>query len=251
MEPGTYESGAISLVLSWIATFAVLLWAVIFLVASVAESAKSTPTWLLVWTILCAVALSPFRYLVFELSLMASFPFQSWGAFGQSFVLCFYAPWVFGAMAAAVVLLPMSLVFKIASENPTPSRTLAAAFAAPVLCVISAVLFFGVFNPLFGWSVGWVNQRDLVQATNGPSRFLFERVASPYSPIQFPFYFDKTQKSDTDAIRCHVAGRYLSQRGEFEFVKASYPEIVEDAVRSGRYITAPSTSPSGNVVPSS
>ena len=234
MEPGTYESGAISLVLSWISTLAVLLWAVVFLVASISESAKSTPTWVLVWTVLCVLALTPFRYLVFELSLIASFPFQSWGALGQSFLLTFYAPWAFGAMAAAVVLLPMSFVFKIASENPTPSRTMAAAVAAPVLCVISAFLFIGVLNPLFGWSIGWVNQRDLVRATNGPSRFLFDYVASPFSPIQFPFYFDMTRKTDVDAIRCHVAGRYLSESGEFEFVEATYPEIIDEVVRSGR-----------------
>ena len=237
----SFESSATSTVLSWICVGPMLL-ALAFAPFSIIRDAEAPLRYriLVVWLLLCLIALSPLRYVFFQLVLAASFPVQSWRAFFSGILVLMYAPIVFGILYLISLGIPLAGTVWIAGarEDSPRWRTVLAGFAAPALCA-AAWIPFSALLPLAAKTVHWLDPVSLVRATNGPSYYVFKYIVLPATPLQFPFPGEEASQfkfSDRDLARLHVASVYMSAPREGWFIREAYPELYThlEAQRSQR-----------------
>src|SRR5437899_5578748 len=102
------ESSPISTVLSWICVAPMLLY-LAFAPFSLLGDTELPPRHrvLIFWLLLCLLALSPLRYVIFQLALAASFPVQGWRAFFTGTLTLVYMPIVFGVLYAISFAVPL------------------------------------------------------------------------------------------------------------------------------------------------
>jgi len=216
--------------LSWISVTPMLLSFVIapFILLGDAELPPRHRV-LIFWLLLCLLALSPLRYVIFQLALAASFPVQSWRALFTGALAFVYVPIVFGVLYAISFGIPLAGAALIAGVRDDAARWRAvfAGLAAPALC-LAVWLPFSALLPLTVKTVHWLDSVALVRATNGPSYYVFKYLVIPATPLQFPFPREEASQfglSDRDLARLHVASVYMSAPREGWFIREAYPDL--------------------------
>ena len=222
MNPPVFESSFISLTLAWVFAIPTLL-GVIAMGGSIFIKHEGFPWVLSLWIGICVIILSPARYILFLLISASSFPFQSFGAFIDTFILALYIPIIYGILSM-MAFLPFAAIYKLFSNNITALKSVLIAVLIPISCVISSAIFFFLL-PCAGMTLGWVKAKDIIKATNGPAAFYFKYVVAPYAPILLPDFYQQTPKQDIDMLRCHVAEVFLSDKRKIYFLKNQYPDI--------------------------
>ena len=76
-----------------------------------------------------------------------------------------------------------------------------------------------------GWTVHWLNARDVIRATNGPAAIVYKYFASIGTPTSLPRFFERTPQRPVDLLRCHVAAIYLGRDEMNYFLAHQYPEL--------------------------
>jgi hypothetical protein len=160
-----------------------------------------------------------------------AYPLQSFRALITTIILALYIPIVFGIMYAIGFALPIIGAFAIMGFKDTTSkiRLWLSALAAPIIFFIAGYLFFLVL-PYAAYSTHWLNARDVIRATNGPSQYFYTYVVEPFGFITFPRYVEEMgfyNLSSKERLRSHVAIIYLGKKQFTFFVYKSYPEEYE------------------------
>lgn len=225
MTPDVFNSSVISSILSWLLCIPIMIGIAGWLLTSF-QKHDGIPRAFSIWLVVCLLIFSPIRYLLFLVAAATCYIVQSFPAFFTMFVLAFYVPIVFGLLYAIGVGLPMLSLTPILgkSERLTFRRGLAASVVLPVVCLIGS-FFFHLALPYAGWTVHWLNARDVIRATNGPTAFVYRYFASIGTPTALPRYFERTPQKAEDLLRCHVAAVYLGDRQISYFVAHQYPEL--------------------------
>lgn len=103
MEVDPFASGMLATALSWISAVPMFLAVVGGAVTSVFAPTSVRVKILYAWMLLCALALTPVRYILFQMIAAASYPWQSLRAFLSTFILTIYIPIVFGLLCAVAI----------------------------------------------------------------------------------------------------------------------------------------------------
>ena len=228
-----FASSTFSLVLSWLLVAPTISSLIVPAAGSLFMKFDGVPRLFSVWIALCSIFLSPFLYILLQISVGLSFPVQSIGSLLSTLVLCFYIPIVFGLLCAIGIGLPLLIVLAIAGLN-TPrrvTRLLGAAVAAPLAMLLSTHLYFLVL-PYAAYSTHWLKASDLIAATNGPSEYFYEYVLEPILPLAEQEIVGESARiplTSKERLRMHVARTYLGEEKFLFYLRKTYPNttIVE------------------------
>lgn len=229
MTTDPFESGTLATVLSWLSAAPILIGMCIGAVTVVFTRASVRLKLLFAWMLLCALALSPVRYMLFQIVAAMAYPWQSLRAFLSTLVLAIYIPIVWGLLAVVTIGLPAFVAILILgkTENPRFSRVLACALIFPLLCVIGSGVYYEFALPLAARSVYWLNPADVIRAGNGPAYVTFKYIAMPYTPMSFPVPAEELSGSDLDLMRLHLSSAYMSAQKRAWVLKQAYPKIFD------------------------
>ncbi len=249
MEADPFSSGTLATVLSWLDAVPIFLAVVGGAFASVFSPSRVTVKILYAWMLLCALALTPARYMIFQMMLGASYPWQSLRAFFSTFFLAIYVPIVFGFLCLVAFGIPILAAILIAGsmDEPRLSRLFVAAVVFPVACVATSWVYYDFALPLGARTLHWLHPADVMRAGNGPAYVTFKYLALPYTPMMFPIPAEQLSGSDFDLMRLHVASVYLSPTNRAWVLKTAYPKLFEQLYqpRSGSRHNFTFASPDG------
>jgi hypothetical protein len=238
-----YQSSQISLVLSWIFAVPTLLAFAVGGVALFNEN-TDTPIFVRLWVGFCVFFLTPFRYIMLQLLFAECYFFQSFGAVFSSMLVALYMPIVFGILWFIGLGLPILLLYPLVKNSVKFGiREIIAMVLLPVTCLL-ATLLFSIALPIAAKTVHWLDGRDVIRATNGPTQFFYDFVTSRLYLHDLPPYFYDTPMKSRDALRAHVATVYLDDYDHIEFIQKSYPEIFESLKQQGTIIHLEPSEPS-------
>lgn len=224
-----YASSTVSSILAWILSFPILWTIVMAALALPIQLVKedSGKRVLGFWILLCIFVLSPFRYILFTIVLWTSYPVQSVGALGATIGLALYVPFIV-AFVLGLIMMPISLAVSIA-DKPGAGRQLATAALTPVTCLLASLLFAPAL-PYIGKAFHWLDDRDVIRATNGPAQLVYTTLLHNTYPIALPSheFMKGTPGTVKDDLRCHVALVYLGAKEANQFVSKQYPKLAEE-----------------------
>ena len=224
-----FESSTISTVLAWLFSSSTILPIVLSPLVLFADDAIPPLRRIFYfWQFICLFVLSPYRYVIFQFALAESFPFQSWSALAGAILAAVYVPIVFGILYIVTFGIPLIGTVLIEGRRGGSRKRLAmAALAAPLLS-LAAWMPFARLLPFAGMAVYLLDPADLVRATNGPAYYVFEYLASPLTPMTYPFRGEEVagfRFSHRDLVRLHVAAVYMSAESQGWFIREAYPEL--------------------------
>jgi len=238
MSTDYFQSHTISLILSWIFSIPIVISAIVGPVSMLLEKEEGISRLLLIWTGLCIIVLSPFRYMVLQLFMATAYPFQSLHAFFTLLLLVIYIPIVFSILYAIGLGLPFLGMAAIAGFKSTMSRTrwLFVALASPFLFFFGSYLFH-LALPYAAYSTYWLNAKDVIQATNGPAEYVYKYVVEQGTPLQFPLFATNMgleNLTSKERFRAHVAAVYLGKEEFYYYIYKAYPEYAESRKRKNK-----------------
>ena len=225
MNPVEFQSSSATIVVSWIVFF-FWLAAVVRALEFLFKKKDDMPHLATIWTGLCILILSPVRYAFFQILLFNVYCFQSI----TTLLSLVFVNIILYVIIRLLIVVCISFPYLINNflfvdrEKVTFGRGLIAVVVVPVACVLSSSLYYFLL-PYTGWTLQWLNYRDLVRATNGSPAFVFKYVSKTFSYVILPEFFLQTPKTDRDELRCHVASLYMSKSDEFRFFKTQYPDL--------------------------
>lgn len=227
MTPDPFASSILSTVLSWLLAISVLLILVGGILAAAFRPVTARVKILWAWMALCALALTPVRYMLFQVIAAMCYPWQSVRALLSTFILSLYVPIIFFLLVAVTILVPVFITFKIAgaTERPPLTRLAVAALVFPILCVLGSWIYYGTGLPLGARSIYWLHPVDVMRAANGPAYLTFKYIGMPLTPLSFPVPGEELPGSDLALLRLHVASMYLSPKKEAWVMMTAYPEL--------------------------
>lgn len=222
-----FASGPIALTLAWLATGGVFIYAALGLLKFLLDKADAARPFK-VWLVLCLAALAPARYIFFQAIAGLTFPFQSFSGFLLSFILVLYVPLVFGVLYLVGIGIPVGVTILVLGdeENRDAGRYIGASVVLPIVCLLGSWLFY-LTLPLAASTVRWLPAEPVIKATNGPAAFAFDHVASQFTPMAVPKYFELTPQDAKALRRCHIAAVYLGAEEELKFLRKAYPDVYE------------------------
>ena len=235
MPVDPFASSWISLLMAWLCAAPIILAALQGTWQLFYHRVAGFPKWFVVWLTVCAVFLGPLPYVLLQLLLAESFPFQSFSTFIASFALGFYLPLVFGVLCLAGPILSFAAPIFIAVgsiESPRVSRTRLAigAMLAPVASLLSYMLFLWLL-PFATISTHWLAAEDVIRATNGPPASSYHFVLKHIVHLPIRSELVGATHSDRDMLRNHVASFYLGDRAYAHFVHLAYPALYDSLSR--------------------
>jgi hypothetical protein len=204
-----YASATVSLVLAWLFALPLLLYIVSGVLGALFTKHKDIPWGVSAWFTLCVFVISPFRYMLLQMIAGESFAVQSWAAFIQSLFLLPYIPFVFGLLYFLGMGLPFLVIILLAGKE-TKFRIGLAMVAMPFLCAIGYALFFAAL-PYATWTIGWLRDRDVVSAANGPATFFYRFAVKPDIPRIGPQLTDNIGTTANAQLRNHIFNAYVSR----------------------------------------
>lgn len=222
MTPEIYESSTLSTILAWL-FFCYIIFQVGIIAASFFTTFMQELGWgraAIIFAVVCTIAFSPLRHMVFLTSWLASYPVQSFGALGQFAVISSYGVFVW----LPLIILGFGPAFWLLSKLADKHRVVS-------LIVLPIALLFGswlysLYLPVASKTFFFVGHERIIKATNGPAKLTFKYVASPFSAVSMPAFFSETEQSTVDAVRCHASSILMTKKQRYEFVKGHYPQIV-------------------------
>jgi len=223
-----FQSHTLSIVLTWLFSIPLIIGLVGLVLGFIFEKTEGVPRLFVIWLVICFVLLSPLRYILLQLFVGIAYPFQSFRALLSTIVLALYIPIVFGILYTIGIVLPFLGILAIVGfkEAISKIRLWLSALAAPIIFFIASYLFFWVL-PYAAYSTHWLKARDVIRATNGPSKYFYTYVVEPFGFITFPRYVEEMgfdNLSSKERLRSHVAIIYLGEKEFTYFVYKSYPE---------------------------
>jgi hypothetical protein len=224
-----FQSHTLSIVLTWLFSIPLIIALIGATINFIFEKIEGISRFYILWLVICILLFSPVRYILLQIFIAISYPFQSFRAFITIFILAVYIPIVFGILYAIGFALPMLGTYAIVGFKDTVSkvRLWLSALAAPIIFIIASYLFYLVL-PYAAYSTHWLYTKDVIRATNGPPEYFYRYVVEPMAlKIRFPMYvkeigFDNL--SPKERLRSHVAMVYLGEKQFTFFVYKSYPE---------------------------
>jgi hypothetical protein len=219
-------------VLSWLSASTVLLCVLGGILDAVLKPFTTRDRIFRAWIVLCTLALTPARYMLFQVVAAVSYPWQSIRAFLSSIVLSIYVPIIFVALTVLAVGIPIFVAKRIAgtSGRSRMTRLVLAAVAFPILCLLGSWFYFSIGLPLSARSVHWLHPGDVLRAANGPTYLVF-KFAMPLTPLSFPVPGDQLPGSDLALLRLHVASTYMNARKEAWVLMTAYPDLYRRVYR--------------------
>jgi len=224
-----FQSHTLSIVLTWLFSIPLIIALIGTTISFIFEKIEGISRFYILWLVICILLFSPVRYILLQIFIAISYPFQSFRACITTFILAVYIPIVFGILYAICFALPMLVTCAIVGFKDTFSkvRLWLSALAAPIIFIIASYLFYLVL-PYAAYSTHWLYTKDVIRATNGPPEYFYRYVVEPMAlEIRFPMYvkeigFDNL--SPKERLRSHVAMVYLGEKQFTFFVYKSYPE---------------------------
>lgn len=205
-----FASSTFSLVLAWICAIPLIFSLVGMALDSIFGKERDFPIAMSAWVTFSIIVLSPMRYMLLQLIVAATYPWQSWSAFASSFAVAAYIWLAFTILYMAGLGLPFLALVRIAGKE-TKTWIAMAMVATPFLCLMGYALFFAIL-PHMTWSVYWLKDRDVIRATNGPANYFYRFVVRPDIPRIGPKLSDyviPNEYSETE-LRNHVLNLYVS-----------------------------------------
>jgi hypothetical protein len=229
MPADPFASSTVSLVLAWACALPFLIYTVSTAGALLISKTPGVPKWFLIWTGICIVALSPFRYIILQFLFGAAFPVQSWRALLSSMGLVVYVPIVFGILFAIGLVLPLIITLWVGLGNLDSPRTsgfrlLAGFIVAPVASSLAYVLFFWALQ-YAAISTHWLRADDVIGSTNGPAQVVYGLGLGRVLPLPVSGLLTSVTRTDRDMLRNHVATYYLGRREFDRYVHEAYPAL--------------------------
>ncbi len=223
-----FASSTFSLICAWLFGIPVIL-GIIGYIFYVFQKHEDVPWFFSAWVGLCFLALSPIRYMFFQIATATSYPFQSVFAFFSVFWLGLLVPLAFGLLYFVGIggLLLLTFWTLGTKSQPTKLRYFTSALAAPVIALIGSLLF-SLLLPFASLSTHWLRAEDVIRATNGPAYYVFGYFGSSRAMVALPPYVSQTPETTRDLLRCHVAYVYLGESQHAYFLKMAYPAIYDD-----------------------
>jgi hypothetical protein len=229
MTTDPFASSLASLILSWIFAIPMLAGA-IGVVFSVFKKHEDVPWLFSAWMGLCFLIFGPIRYLFFLVTMASSYIFQGWLAFLTVFATGLFVtgPLAFGLLYAVGVGLPLLSVLWIlgCKREPTRLRFCVSAIAAPIIALLSSILF-SLILPFLAIVTHGLPADYVIRATNGPAYYVFACTV-PRGLVALPPYVSETPQTTADILRSHVALLYLSDEKHVYFLQAEYPNLYEE-----------------------
>lgn len=233
MSTDFFEMNTVSTILSWILCIPVII-GILGMCFSVFQKQEGIPILFTIWVGICIMVFSPFRYLILQITVATCYMVQSISAFISTLILAIYVPIIFGLLYLISIGLPiyLSFSFMLKDEYAKKWKLVIASLILPILLVLGNIIFSYTL-PYAGWTISWINPKDVIRATNGPSMVVYKYFTQHGTVFQEPFYIEMTHKQDKDYFRCHVACTYLSEKGHAYFVAKQYPHIYEQLKQKG------------------
>ena len=206
-----YVSHTVSLILAWVFSIPILVAPVHLAMKYMFRESADIPRGLSLYVVLCILVLSPFRYALLQLVLFVGYGFQSGSAFASACVLLLYAPIVFGLLSVVAIALPMLACGGIAKFKGLKKHTRLAAslVVLPFVLMIGHALFF-LLLPYAAWTVRWLDDEDVLRATNGPASVFYRFAVEPDIPRLGPRLIVQPGETAKDRLRRHVEETYIS-----------------------------------------
>jgi hypothetical protein len=204
-----FASSVFSLILAWVFSLPLLFYVFSYLIDAFLSRKKGIPWAMSAYIAFCIFVISPFRYMLLQILVAESYAVQSFGAFASILLLAMYVPIIFGLLYAAGMGLSL-FAFIMLAGNETKPRMVIALVAMPFLCAIGYAFFFAVL-PYATWTIGWLKDREVVAATNGPATFFYRFIVRPDIPRIGPQLSDTVTGPDAKSeLRNHVLAMYVS-----------------------------------------
>lgn len=205
-----FASSTFSLIMAWVCAIPLIFSLVGMALDSIFGKQRDFSVAMSAWVTFCIIVLSPMRYMLLQMVVAATYPWQSWSAFASSFAVAAYI-WIgFGILYMAGLGIPFLALMAIAGKE-TKTRMAMAMAAMPFLCLAGYALFFAIL-PYMTWSVYWLKDRDVIRATNGPATYFYRFAVRPDIPRigpQLSDYVIPNENSETE-LRNHVMSLYVS-----------------------------------------
>ena len=230
-----FQSHTISLILTWLFSIPLIAALIASATQLLFQKTEGVPRFYIVWFVICMLLLSPLRYIFLQIFVATAYPFQSLHALLTTFILALYIPIVFPILYAIGIGLPLFGTIAIVGFKDTYStkRLWLSALAAPIIFLLCNYLFYLVL-PYAAYSTHWLDAKDIIRATNGPSEYFYTYVAEQGTMFQFPAFADEIGLENMTAkerLRAHVAAVYCGDRQFWYYVSKAYPAYFEEIKR--------------------
>ena len=221
-----YDSSSLSQFIAWFFCIPTIFYVIMSIGNVLFIKEVGVTRLLLIWLGICAFLFSPLRYLIFQILVAQTYAVQSFSSFFNTIILSLYVPFIAGILYAIGFAPAMVSALAICSKKPTVSliQGLLLAFVFPFACMLGTYLFF-LALPSAAWTLRWVDEKDLIKATNGPPALAFQYLIKPFGLVSMPAFYELTPRSDKDLLRCHFAATYLSNQGLARFKANQYPDL--------------------------
>jgi hypothetical protein len=221
MDP--FQSSAWSTILAWVASLLVVAGVGVSVLSFVKQPNLDKRSLLfLLWAVIAMFVFGPARYIVFQLVLATSYPFQSLYSLLTCFVLFFYVPAVAFILYVIGMGLPYFIFRWIMGRGGGGLGTFVfALFLTPWVCKVGSVVFFALL-PYAAISVHWLRVQDVMRATNGPARMAFTYFAKWRLADDMSEVLPSDGFLDHDTVRSHVAMVYLGEKQRQEFIRMAH-----------------------------
>lgn len=230
MGTETFESSTFSLILTWIFSIPIILSILNAIISHIFEVSRE-PTVFSFWIFLCLLVLSPIRYIFLQIFMANAYAFQSLSSLLNLFFLALFVPIVFGILYFVGIISPIYLTYTFSGLNKklAPIRYWLAGIIAPILFIVFSYFFY-LALPYAGYATSWLHPKNVIKSTNGPASLYFEYVVEDLTPLTYTNYVHQiglNNMSAKERLRAHVASVYLSNRGNYYYVRNTYPELVK------------------------
>jgi len=231
METDPFASPLISQIIAWVFSVPLILGILGTTVRMLFTKHEGLPRAFMGWLLICLILFSPARYILLQLFVALTYPYQSIPALISSLLLVIYIPVVFGMLFAIGLGIPFYFLTLIINKEPLSKiRLFGAGIAAPVIFIVFSSIYFNVL-PYAAYTTHWLHSQEVIRATNGPPYYFYRYVAEPLTPLRYSGFIDYIEiksMSAKERLRAHAAAVYLNDSQHMYYFYKAYPDYFEE-----------------------
>lgn len=230
MGPDEFAGNSAALIVSWLCAVVTL----VVICSAIAQLTVGQRGWklaLVVWTVVSLLLVAKLiNYVIWILLIAGSYPWQSFGAFGSVLLLALYVPIVSCLLILIGFATPIvTMTMLLDQEKMKPVWAFVIAIPViPIASLLGSFLFF-LALPVATQTIGWLNPKDIIKASNGPAeiwwRYVVNPMNSPSDANLNPAIVDLTPGTHKDVMRLHIAHTYFNNANQAWFLQRQYPRV--------------------------
>lgn len=232
MNPDNLNPSTLSIIFPWLFTIGIL---VLFLMAIFSQlltiyvSTSDLMSYTFnTWLTICILVISPIRYMILQVIIWFSLPFQSWHSLFLTLIWLIPNSLIFGFLVFIGFFAPYFIVLHISGLNKhsyVPNiRLIITMFVTPIIFFIFTYIYLLV-HPIQYFTTNKYSVTDFIRAANGPGLVYYETVGSLFLPIHTPVFVPELKPNLKVFYHLHIASTYMTREKEMYFYYNYYPEI--------------------------